>query len=65
MSDYGFLQHGSGNGPFRTEQVYVKNEYADRWLALYESKWRRVHIQVNRCYIVYRGEKITITIDGV
>lgn len=61
-----YLQHGQGTaGPFRTERVIVKNEYADRWLAYYEGRWRRVHIQVGRTYIVYRGEKITIQIEGV
>jgi hypothetical protein len=64
--DYGYLQHGNGTkGPYRTEKVLVKNEYGDRWLARFEGKWRRVHIQVNRTYIVFQGEKITIQIDGV
>jgi hypothetical protein len=63
--EIGYLQHGTQPGPFRTERVIVKHEYADRWLALFEGKWRRVHIQVNRTFIVYRGEKITIHIDGV
>lgn len=61
MKDLGYLQHG----PFRTESVPIKNEYADRWLARYEGKWRRVHMQVNRLFIVYRGERITIQIEGV
>lgn len=62
----GYLHHGEGTeGPFRTESVRVVNEYADRWLARFEGRWRRVYIQVNRLYIVYRGEKITIQIDGV
>lgn len=64
--DTGYLQHGSGtNGPFRTESVSVKNEYADRWLAHYAGKWRRVHIQVKKTFIVYRGERIKILIEGV
>lgn len=62
----GYLQHGTGtNGSFRTEAVPVMNEYADRWLARFEGRWRRVHIQVRRTYIVYRGQRITIQIDGV
>lgn len=64
----GYLQHGTGAGPFRTEAVPVKpDEYphAGLWLARFEGKWRRVHVQVKRTYIVYRGEKITIQIDGV
>lgn len=66
MADFGYLQHGAGtNGPFRTERVMVKNEYLDRWLAFFDGKWRRVHIQVTRTFIVYRGERITIQIDGV
>jgi hypothetical protein len=63
--DYGYLQYGTAGQSMRTEQVHIKNEYADRWLALYEGKWRRVHIQVNRTYIVYQGARITIQIDGV
>lgn len=64
-NDYGYLQHSTAGKPMRTERVHIKNEYADRWLAFYEGKWRRVHIQVNRLYIVYAGERITIQIDGV
>lgn len=63
--DVGYLQHGVGNGPFFTQSVPIVNEYGDRWLAKFEGKWRRVHIQVNRLYIVFRGEKITIQISGV
>lgn len=64
--DTGYLQHGAGTADsFRTESVHIKHEHADRWLALFEGKWRRVHIQVSRTFIVYRGEKITIQIEGV
>lgn len=63
--DTGYLQHGTAPGPFRTQAINVKNEYADKWLAFYEGKWRRVHIQVNRLYIVYAGERINIQIEGV
>jgi hypothetical protein len=63
---HGYLQHGAGTaGPFRTERVTVRNEFGDRWLARFEGVWRRVHIQVRRTYIVYRGERITIQIEGV
>ena len=66
MRDIGYLQHGDGTrGPFRTESIPVRNEFADRWLAFFEGRWRRVHIQVNRTFIVHRGERITIQIDGV
>lgn len=41
--DYGYLQHGKAGEPMRTERVLIKNEYADRWLAHYEGRWRRVH----------------------
>lgn len=66
--DTGYLQHGEGSGPFRTEAVKVRPDVwpnADKWEAYYEGKWRRVHIQVNRTYINYFGERITIQIDGV
>lgn len=65
MTDYGYLQHGKAPGPFRTEKVRVKHEYASNYLAWFEGKWRRVHIQVKRTFIVFRGERITIQIEGV
>ena len=64
----GYLQHGEGNGPFRTESVRVKPDtypHAGLWLARFEGKWRRVHVQVKRTFIVYRGKRITIQVDGV
>lgn len=65
MSDIGYLHHGEGtHGPFRTESVRVVVIF-DRWFAWFEGRWRRVHIQVRRPYIVYQGQKITIQIDGV
>jgi len=64
--DYGYLQHGAGtSGPFRTERVTVTHEGAGRWLARFAGRWRVVHIQVGRTYIVFRGEKINILIEGV
>jgi len=69
MDDYGYLQHGQGTaGPFRTERVRVKPDswpHTGQWLAWFEGKWRRVHVQVNRTYIVHQGERITIQIEGV
>lgn len=66
MSYYGYLQHkASPVGPYRTERVKVKHEGADRCLAHFEGRWRRVFIQVNRTFIRYQGEAITIQIDGV
>ena len=64
MIDYGYLQHGSGSGPFSTERVAIRNEYADNWIAFFEGRWRKVHTHVNRLFIVYRGEKVTIQIEG-
>jgi len=62
----GYLQHAAGPlGPFRTERVTVKHEFADRYLARFEGKWRRVFVDVRRCYIKFQGERITIQIAGV
>jgi hypothetical protein len=66
--DYGYLQQGQGVGPFRTERVRIKPRgwpHTGEWLARFEGKWRVVHVQVNRTYIVFQGERITIQIDGV
>ena len=61
----GYLQHGTAPGPFRTEAVKLTHEGADRYKARFEGRWRRVHIRVKRTFIVYRGDKITIQIEGV
>lgn len=64
--EIGYLHHGDGTkGPFCTEVVKVKHEYADNYKAFFEGRWRKVHMQVKRCYIVFQGEKITIQIGGV
>jgi hypothetical protein len=64
--DCGYLQHGQGtDGPFRTERVNVKHQAPDIWHAYFEGAWRKVHVQIRRTYIVYRGERITIQIQGV
>jgi len=66
MQNFGYIHWGEGtNGPFLTESVKIKNEYADRWFVWFEGKWRRVYIQVKRLYFIYNGEKINIQIEGV
>ncbi len=65
-NDRGYLQHGHGTaGPFRTESVPIRNEWGDRWQARFEGRWRRVHIRISGLFIVYRGERIRIEIEGV
>ena len=73
-ADVGYLHHVAPDsvingvshpGPRSTESVRLKHEGADNWFARFEGKWRKVHIQVNRTFIVYRDERITIQIDGV
>lgn len=67
-NDYGYLQHGTAGTPMRTERVSIKPDVwpnAGGWLAYYEGRWRKVHAQVHRLYIVYLGQRITIIIEGV
>lgn len=65
-NDKGYLQHGEGTqGPFRTEAVTVRHTMPDIWHARFEGKWRLVHVQVKRLFILYQGERITIQIEGV
>lgn len=56
----GFLQWDGP--PFHTESVPVKHEYGDRYLALY-GRWRRVHVQVKRLYVVIASSKVTIQLE--
>lgn len=65
LPDYGYLQFSDPDGMTRHKLILVKNEYADRWLAWFEGKWRRVHIQVHRLFIVCNTNRITIRIEGV
>lgn len=62
----GYLHHGSGTaGPFRTESVPLRHTAPDTYHARFEGRWRLVHVQLRRLFIVYRGERITIQIEGV
>lgn len=68
--EYGYLQHGNGTqGPFLTEVVPVKMSESwptyGTWYARFANKWRKVHVNLGRTWIVYQGEKITIKIEGV
>lgn len=63
--DKAYLQFGKERGPFYTVSAPLRHMGADRYLALFESKWRKVHVQVNRTYIVYQGEKVTIDMQGM
>lgn len=64
--DYGYIQIGSStNLPMYTVRVPVKTTGSGNWYALYEGRWRKVHVQVKRLYIVCQGEKFNIVIDGV
>lgn len=67
-ADIGYLQHGAAPGPMRTERVTVKEAGWPRvgqWLAHFEGRWRLVHVQVKRTFIIHMGQRITIQIDGV
>lgn len=61
----GYLQHGTAPEPCRTEAVRVRHEYGDRYQAWFGGRWRRVFISVRRTFIMWRGESITIQIEGV
>ena len=68
--DFGYLHHvairkDGTRDSFCTELVQVKHLFADNWQAYFEGKWRKVYIQVNRTFIKFKGEKITIEIEGV
>jgi hypothetical protein len=43
----------------------VKNEGAGRWSAFVDGRWRRVHVQVNKTFVVSGSKRIPIRIDGV
>lgn len=59
------LHPEGGYLPGRSEPVTVKSEGAGRWSALVDGRWRRVHVQVNKTFIVSDGKRIPIRIDGV
>lgn len=68
MSDFGYLQHGRQPGPFRTERVPVRLRgwpHVGMYEARFAGRWRAVHVQLKRTYIVFQGERITIQIYGV
>ena len=52
MNDYGYLQHGKNGGPMATEKVRIRNSHLDNWQAFYMGKWRKVHVNVQRTFIM-------------
>jgi hypothetical protein len=65
MKDFGYLQHGKAGEPMLTEKVAIRSVPVGEWQAHFEGRWRKVHMQGNRLYIIYQGNKITIQIEGV
>lgn len=68
MSDFGYLQHGDKAGTFLTERVPVRLRgwpHAGMYEALFEGRWRAVHVQLRRTFVVHQGARITIRIEGV
>jgi hypothetical protein len=64
--NHAYLQHGAGTaGPFRTEKVALKHTHLDNYMVRFEGRWRKVHIQVKRLFIVYLGTHINVLIEGV
>jgi len=61
----GFLQHGTPPGPFMTEEVRVRHDAPGIWHAYWRSRWRSVRFQMGRTFLIYKGERITIVIEGV
>lgn len=66
---FGYLQHSAGaSGPFCTEKVCARPRgwpFVGLWECRYAGRWRAVRVLVRETFIVYRGERITIQIDGV
>lgn len=60
----GYLQHGSGEGPFRTERVAIRHVKLDRYQAWFEGRWRLIHANMKRYWISYKGERITLQWEG-
>ena len=65
MTDKAYIQLGKGKGPFVTISAPIKHEGADKYKILFEGRWRKIHIQTNRLYVVYMGEKLTVNYEGI
>lgn len=63
-TETGYLQHGSGEGPFRTEKVSIRHLFADRYQVRFDGRWRLVHANLSRYWIVYKGKRITLQWEG-
>lgn len=66
MTKKAFLHFGDSDSlPMYTVEVPLKHEFADKYKVLFDSKWRRVFINVNSLYINYEGKRIKTQIEGV
>lgn len=69
-NDYGYLLFGKEGEPMYTERCSIRERKwpnHGQWEARMQcdSRWRVVHVQMRRTFIVYRGQRITIKIEGV
>jgi hypothetical protein len=61
----GYLQHGSGKGPFRTEACSIRHVKLDQYEAYFECRWRKIHFNQSRYWIIYKGQRINLQWEGV
>lgn len=48
-----------------TDTVTAKHSCADVWHVWYSNRWRKVHVQVKRTYIVCWGRRHTVDMRGL
>lgn len=63
-----FLQHGCAGEPMRTESTHIKERgwpHVGGYLVYYWNRWRVLHVQLNRLYIVCEGKRITVIYEGI
>lgn len=66
MREHAYLQHGQGtNGPFLTEHAPMKFEAPDNYYVRFDGRWRKVHMNLKSLWIMYRGKRINVLIEGI
>jgi hypothetical protein len=49
----------------KPKELKAKHEGADRYKVFYQGRWRKVHVQVSRTFIVVNKVPLRIEIEGL
>ncbi len=64
--EVGYLHFGQGTiGPYQTIEVPIRGYPPGQWEVRFEGRWRRVHCNISKTWVIYLGQRVPVQIWGV